>query len=177
VQVVVGRVVGAHGTRGEIRVRLASDSPENLLSLAQVALADPEKGAGDPAPLCYEVEGGARGRVGEARLRLKGLTLREQALALRGRWVLGDPARFLELPAGEFYSYQLVGCRVAVEGRPAFGTVREVWATAGHDVLVVEGDDGRRRLIPTARAIMLRVEPEARRIVIADIEGLVEPAP
>lgn len=56
------------------------------------------------------------------------------------------------------------------------GTVRELWETGAHDVLVVEGDDGRDRLVPTARALLREIDPAAGRIVVEDVPGLLDPA-
>jgi 16S rRNA processing protein RimM len=80
-----------------------------------------------------------------------------------------------ELPAGEFYWYELIGCQVESEGGLQAGTVREIWQTGAHDVLVVEDEDGVRRLIPTAAELMKDVDLVARRIVVSDLPGLLEP--
>jgi 16S rRNA processing protein RimM len=168
-------VVGAHGVRGEIRVRVFGDGPENLLGVRSVALADPERGEDDPAPLEFEIVGGGRGRQGEARLALRGVADREAAQALRGRWVLARAAELRPLPEGEHYWYELVGCRVESTAGGVIGTVRELWETGAHDVLVVERQDGRRVLVPTAAALMREVDVVEQRIVVEDLPGLFEP--
>jgi 16S rRNA processing protein RimM len=157
-----------------VRVAYFGDGPENLLQLRRVALADPARGEADPAPRWCEVEGGARGRVGEVRLRLGGVAGREAAEALRGRLVVTEVAALPALPEGDFYWYQLVGCRVEREGGEPVGIVTEIWEGAAHDLLVVTGAGGGRHLIPTARDIMREVDLEARRIVVADLPGLIE---
>ncbi len=164
----LGRVVGAHGIRGDLRVRFFGDGPEHLLEAPSVSLA------GEPD--AFEVvESGLTGR-GEVALRLAGVEDREAALALRGRVVLGDSELLPELSEGEHYWYELVGCQVeGSDGRPV-GTVRELWETGAHDVLVIEGDDGRTRRVPTARDLLREVDVAARRIVVEDLPGLLEPA-
>ena len=161
--------------RGQIRVRCFGDGPENLLGASEVFLADPERGQADPQPERFEIEGGGTGRVGEARLALRGIGDREAAQALRGRWVLTEADLLEPLPEGEFYWYQLLGCRVEVAGGEAVGTVREIWDGGAHDVLVVRGEDGRDRLIPTARELMREVDLEQNRIVVTDLPGLLDP--
>ena len=54
-------------------------------------------------------------------------------------------------------------------------TVRELLETGAHDVLVVRGEDGRDRLIPTARELMREVDLEQGRIVVVDLPGLLDP--
>jgi 16S rRNA processing protein RimM len=53
--------------------------------------------------------------------------------------------------------------------------VREIWETGAHDVLVVEGEGGRRCLVPTARDLMREVDVEAGRIVVEELPGLFDP--
>jgi 16S rRNA processing protein RimM len=172
-RVVLGRVLGAHGLRGEVRVRILGDGPENLLRLASVALAaTPDGEAAD----VWEVEASGRGRPGEVRLRLCGIAGRDAAEALRGRWLLADPEQLPPLPEGEYYWYQLVGCRVLDgDGRP-LGRILEIWETGAHDVLVVEGEDGVRRLLPAAQELLKEVDVDGRRVVFEVIPGLLDAA-
>jgi 16S rRNA processing protein RimM len=172
--VVLGRVVGAHGIRGQIRVRWLGDGPENLLNAKRVELAD-ARGDEDPAPLAVEIEGGTRGRAGEVRLALRGVDRREAAEALRGRMVLVAAAELPALADGEAYWFQLVGCRVELPSGEAVGRVREIWDTPVHDTLVVEGPDGRDRLIPAAPGIVRQLDVAAGRVVIEDLPGLTDP--
>jgi 16S rRNA processing protein RimM len=158
-----------------VRVRYFGDGPENILDAPRLTLAEPEGGVENPAAEEFEVEGGAAGRPGEVRLALRGVTDRDAAQGLTGRLVTGDPEHLPRLPEGEFYWYELIGCRVQASGGRIIGTVKEIWETGAHDVLVVEGEDGRRCLVPTARAVMKEVDVESGRIVVEDLPGLFDP--
>jgi 16S rRNA processing protein RimM len=170
--VALGRIVGAHGIRGELRVVLFGDGPENLARAPRVSLAGaPEAEGGED----YEIGAVRPGRSGEARLSLVGISDRDAALALRGLWVLGEAGRLAPLEPGEHYWHELVGCAVVdVEGR-AVGVVREIWATGAHDLLVVEAADGRQHLLPTAQELLKEVGAAARRIVFDVVPGLLDP--
>ena len=52
----LGRVLGAHGVRGQVRVRYFGDGPENILGAPRLALADPEREFEDGAEEEFEVE-------------------------------------------------------------------------------------------------------------------------
>jgi 16S rRNA processing protein RimM len=158
-----------------VRVRYFGDGPENILGAPRLTLAEPEGGVENPAAEEFEVEGGAAGRPGEVRLALRGVTDRDTAERLKGRLVTGDPEHLPRLPEGEFYWYELIGCRVQASGGRIIGTVKEIWETGAHDVLVVEGEDGRSYLIPTARAVMKEVDVQSGRIVVEDLPGLFDP--
>ena len=171
-RVLLGRVIGAHGIRGRLRVRWLGDGPENLLRMPEVALGS---GPDDAAARSFAVEAVEPGRPGEVRLALEGVTDREAAEGLRGRLVLGAVEHLPRLAPGEHYEFELVGCRVETTEGMAVGVVREIWPTAAHDVLVVEGADGRRVLLPAAEALLRRVDVAERRIVLELPAGLLDP--
>jgi len=170
-RVVLGQVAGARGVRGELRFRYTGDGPENLLAQSRVWLPRRE---GDPAPPVYRIIECGPGRAGELRVRLEGVETREAAEALRGRWVEVERASLPELPEGEFYWHELVGCRVWSHEETEIGVVRGLLETGAHDVLVVETEDGREVLLPLAEELLRELDPGAGRIVIELLPGLLE---
>jgi 16S rRNA processing protein RimM len=168
--VTVGRVVGAHGLDGRLRVRVLGEDPENLMHAPRLWLGQEE---GDAGAVEYEVASVGPGRPGEVRVALVGIDDRDAAEAQRGRSVLAAPRSLPELPDGEYYAYELVGCRVEDADGRVIGTVRRIWETGAPDVMVVEDADGAEHLIPAAEALLLEVDLEARRIVVDAIPGLV----
>jgi 16S rRNA processing protein RimM len=170
-RVEVGRVVGPHGLRGQLRVRLFGDGPGNLMSCSKVWLGDRRD---DPNAKAYEVEFVGTGRANEARLGLAGIIDRDASQALRGLLVLASESALEPLADDEFYWHQLVGCEVETETGERVGTVREIWETGAHDVLVVRDEAGRQNLIPTARELTREIDIPGRRIVVAAVPGLID---
>jgi 16S rRNA processing protein RimM len=170
-RVTLGQVIGAHGLRGELRVRLFDGTDNNLRALSSVWLAREE---GDPKAVEARVRAVGSGRRGEARLALEGVGDREAAEALRGRLVQTGVDQLGPLAAGEYYQYQLVGCRVEDAAGRVLGVVRGIWETGAPDVLVVEDEAQRELLIPAVGGILREVDVAARRIVIDPPEGLVD---
>jgi 16S rRNA processing protein RimM len=107
---------------------------------------------------------------------LAGVEDRDAAQRLRGQLVMIEEATLAELPAGEYYSYQLVGCRVTTEEGRELGTVREVWATGAVDVLVVVDEQGVQQLIPAVEEQLREIDLEGQSIVIEVLPGLLDPA-
>ncbi len=169
--VVIGKALGSHGTRGEVRVRWMGDGPGNLIRAPRIALG--ENGE-DPALRWYEVNEVASGRGGEVRVELGGIETREEAAALAGKLVLGDPAHLEPLPPGEHYWYEWIGCVVFASDGRELGMVKEIWAAGSHDVLVVEDQAGRELLLPAAGALLREVDVANRRIVIEVPAGLLD---
>ena len=171
-RVTLGRVIGAHGLRGELRVRLFDETDNNLRAVTSIWLAREE---GDPKAVEAHVRAVGSGRRGEARLALEGVGSREAAEALRGRLVQARVEDLGPLAAGEYYQYELVGCRVEdVEGR-VLGVVQGIWETGAPDVLVVVDADRRELLIPAAGEILREVDVAARRITVDVPPGLLDP--
>ncbi len=168
-RVALGRIVGAHGLRGQLRVRYFGGDPDHLTQISAVLLAETED---DPEAEPYEITEAAAGRRGQVRMTLAGVESRESAELLRGRLVVVEAAQLSELPEGEYYSYQLVGCRVESEDGRDIGTVREVWSTGAPDVLVVEDEAGVRHLIPAAESLLREIDIDRQRIVIEILPGL-----
>jgi len=165
-------VVGTHGLRGCLKVRAFGDGPENLLRADVVTLGGQ---IDDPGAVAMKVLGAESGGAKEVRLILADVADRESAAKLRGRLVMVESGQLEPLAEGEYYQYQLVGCRVEAKDGRALGTVREIWPTGAADVLVVEDPEGEQRLIPTGGDFLQEIDISARRIVVQVIPGLLDP--
>ena len=97
-RVVVGRVSGAHGLRGNLSVRSFRGDPDHLLQSPTLLLAD---GEDDPSPESFEVVRVFSGRKGEVRITLAGVEDRTAAERLRGRLVCVDAECLAPLEEGD----------------------------------------------------------------------------
>jgi len=168
----LGRVMGAHGLRGEIRVRCFADDPEVLLSIPSLRLVSEGEAAVANRFAVRAARTGAR--PGEVLILLEGISDREGAQALRGLSVVGLAEDLPALGEGEYYWYQLIGCRVeSLEGL-AIGVVLDLWDAGAHQLLVVRDEQGRQVLIPTAAAILREIDLEAQVLRVDAIPGLLE---
>lgn len=139
-RILLGRIHGAFGVRGEIKLESFADPWSAILRYQPWVLRDAQ---GRERPLS-----GVR-----ARETAKGLVAtfpdvadREAAEALKGTevWV---PRSALPPPApGEYYWVDLEGMRVVNTEGVDFGTVSHLFSTGANDVLVVQGE--RERMIP-----------------------------
>jgi 16S rRNA processing protein RimM len=164
----LGRVVRVHGRRGEVAAEILTDFPRRLLALAEVSLA----GSGDlrrPARVLRCRLSPSRG--GQAIFQFAGVTSIEQARPLVGLEIQVPFSERLPLPAGQFYTSDLIGCEVW-EGTEKLGRVRGV-ETIGTPVLAVDTPAGE-LLVPLAREICRTVDIAGRRIEVALPEGLRE---
>ncbi|BBX36138.1 16S rRNA-processing protein RimM [Mycolicibacterium mageritense DSM 44476 = CIP 104973] len=167
---VVGRVVKAHGITGEVVVEVRTDDPDARFAPG-TALRGRAKG-GAERPVVIE---SVREHGGRLLVRVAGVSDRDSADALRGTVFVVDSA---DLPAiddpDEFYDHELEGLAVVtVDGAPV-GTVAEVLHTAAGELLSVKAEGGREVLVPFVSAIVTSVSRDDETIVIDPPDGLLD---
>ncbi len=108
-------------------------------------------------------------------LKLEGFDSPEASAALAGCELAVPESEAVELEEGEFYDWQLEGCRVETVEGAEVGTVREVLHTGGEaPVLVIRDEDGRENLVPLAESICVEIDVAAKLIRVDAPEGLLE---
>jgi 16S rRNA processing protein RimM len=167
---VVGRVVKAHGVTGEVVVEVRTDDPETRFAPGAVLRA---RGS-DDRQRDYVVEA-ARAHGGRLLVRLAGVADRDAADGLRGSLFVIDSE---ELPAIDepdtYYDHQLEGLRVRMTDGRELGTVAEVLHTAAGELLAVNRGQAGELLVPFVSAIVTSVSLDAGTVEIDPPEGLLE---
>ena len=142
-QLVIGEILRPHSLRGELRMRVLSQDPQQLPALNHVYLADSvDQIAPEPVPLRS-----LRFNNAYALLKVAGCDTRDQAEALRGKLVYCDIEQLPPLDDGEYFLFQLVGLRVVADGRE-IGRIREVLETGANDVYIIDSAAHGELLIP-----------------------------
>lgn len=100
----------------------------------------------------------------------------EAAQSLVGCTLAVPEAECVPLGEGEFYEWQLQGCRVETVAGEELGRVRAVWHTGGTPNLIVDStrEHGRDYLIPLAEEICIEIDVGRKLIRIDAPEGLLE---
>ena len=128
-------VAGAHGVKGEVRLKLFSESAGSLSRHKKLYVGGVER------PLLSLRDG----KMPVARF--EGVVDRSAAEALRGSLVEVDRDALPPLEEGEYYHADLIGLPCVDRGGTAVGTVVAVENYGAGDLLEVE-KDGNRSLIP-----------------------------
>lgn len=161
----VGRIAGAWGVKGALRVQPHSGSPQALLSCRHWFLR-PVDGAGTVAVPPWLRITSARAHGDAIVAGAEGIDDRDAAQALRGARVFVSRASFPKPGAGEYYWVDLIGCRVFNREGTDLGHVTGLMDLGPHAVLQVrpEAPDADERLIPFVAAYVDGVDLAARRI-------------
>lgn len=150
-RILLGRVIGAFGVRGEVKLESFTEPREQILRYQPWTLRDARGGEREVSGV--RARQTAKGIVA----RFPGIEDRDAAEALRG-CELFVPRSVLPPPAeGEFYWVDLEGLRVRTVEGVDLGVVSYLFPTGANDVVVVrEGADGRERMIPFVRPDFIR---------------------
>ena len=167
---VLGKVTSVYGVKGWVKVYSDTEPLQNIL---------------DYKPWYMKLNGRLQEiEVEQGKTHGKGLVAkladcndRDKAREYCGAEIYVNRGLLPALEQGEYYWHQLVGCEVWGRDGSEVGTVREIWETGAHDVLVVESREGERYLLSTARELMPEVDVESRRITVELLPGMLEPVP
>ena len=167
-RVVIAEIVRPRGNRGELMVRSQTDVPGRLESLkrAQVKLADGPD---------IEVEiDEAWEHKGDWVLKFAGVDSIDAAKRFKGADIWISRSERANLPEGDFFQSDLLGCAVidANTGR-RLGSV-EGWQRYGGPPLLEVSVEGREVLVPFVDAICRKVDMEARAITVELPDGLLD---
>lgn len=177
--VVLGAIAGAHGVRGEVRVKTFTETPDAIAAYGPLT--------GDPGGRVFRVRALRTMKDGVV-ARLDGIADRDAAEALKGtrlcvtRAALGEPEE-----EDSFFHVDLVGLRAEDETGKALGTVVAVHEFGAGDMLEIrlgatdEGDTGSRTaLVPFRREAVPVVDVKGGRVIVRlddeDEEAEGEPA-
>jgi 16S rRNA processing protein RimM len=156
--VALGRIGGAFGVLGWVKIVSHTEPRENILAYSPWRLSrDAERCEAEV------VEGRRQGKAVIAKLR--GVDDRDAALALTGFEIAVAREQLPPCGPGEFYWTDLEGLTVVTREGEVLGTVDHLIGTGANDVLVVEGE--RQRLIPfVIGRTVCEVDLAARRIEV-----------
>ena len=137
--VVVGKVSGAFGIKGWLKISSFTRPPDKIIEYAPWRLKNPGRS--------FEVE------IVEARLQGKGLVVRlagiddrDEAQQLRGMEIVVSRDKLPEPEVGHYYWTDIEGLLVRTTAGEELGTVEQMLSAGAADVMVIEGK--RRLLVP-----------------------------
>jgi 16S rRNA processing protein RimM len=154
----MGRLTGAFGIRGWVKVRTFTESPDGL---AEHPLWWVRGKIGWQSMVLQEF----KVRPAAITAKLEGIEDRTGAELLRGCDVAVTREDLGEAAEGEFFWVDLEGLEVVNRQGESLGRVTELMRGGGADVLVVKGED-RERLIPFVAHYVDKVDREAKRITV-----------
>ncbi|GIN18966.1 MAG TPA: ribosome maturation factor RimM [Bacillus bacterium] len=164
----VGKIVNTHGIRGEVRVISSTDFPDQRYAPGNTLYLFPGNNQ-EPTPLTVKTH---RKHKNFDLLSFEGYENINDVEKWKNATLKIKEDQLTELPEGEYYFYEIIGCRVVTEQGEEIGAVKEILTPGANDVWVVDGNNGKDILIPYIPDVVKEVSVEKKKIVIDPMEGL-----
>ena len=165
----VGKVVGVHGIRGNLKVHSFSESPAVFETGSKITVGLPD---GSLRPMAVvRVQPHGKGLLAN----LESVTDREQAEKLIGAELFAEKASLPSLEEDTYYWFDLVGLRVVDTAGTVLGCLDSIIPTPGNDIYVVKGTQGgklREILLPAVGEVVLSIDLEGGTMTVDPPEGL-----
>ena len=164
----IGKIVNAVALRGEVKVYHYSDYKERFEEIDNILLE--HKGKYEE----YSIEG-TRYQNEMVILKLKGVSDRNAAEALKERDVYITEADLRELPEDTFYVRDLIGCIVLnAETGGKIGEITDVLQNSAQDIYKIKLPNGKEALIPVVSEFVKEVDIEKKIVKIKLIPGFID---
>ena len=148
-QILLGRILGPHGVKGEVKIRSFTADPLDVASYGAVSAPD-----------------GRRFSLSRARLQgdvvvvaIKGVTDRNVAEQLKGLDLSIDRDELPETDDGEFYQADLIGLAVFDERGNKVGKVLGFQHIGTTDLIEIARENGDAGFVPFADSMVPKVDP------------------
>ena len=164
----IGKIVNAVALRGEVKVYHYSDYKERFEEIDNILLE--HKGKYEE----YSIEG-TRYQNEMVILKLKGVSDRNAAEALKERDVYITEADLRELPEDTFYVRDLIGCiALNAETGGKIGEITDVLQNSAQDIYKIKLPNGKEALIPVVSEFVKEVDIEKKIVKIKLIPGFID---
>ena len=163
--VLIGKIVAAHGLRGNIKIVSFAETLEIFEEIASLILRDLAGIDGEYAINWVKPHG--RGVL----LSLKGITSRDHVEALIGSELYIEKARLPQLEPGVFYWLELVGLDVITTDGSYLGKIDSIMQTGSNDVYVVKHHE-HETLVPALENVVIGVDLDKKEMQVELPEGL-----
>lgn len=163
----IGKILNAHGVKGEMKVTPLTDHPSRYELLESVYVEDRKK-----AYTSFDVEA-VRFHKDLVLIKLKGIDDMNAALALKNCHLAIDKSDRMPLEEGAYYIDDLIGLDV-YEDDKKIGTLKEVLQPGANDVYVLDSTIYPDLYIPAIKTVILSVDLSANRMDVKLPKGLVD---
>ncbi|MCH8061192.1 MAG: 16S rRNA processing protein RimM [Chloroflexi bacterium] len=158
----MGRIKGAWGIHGDVKIDLLSDAPDRFEPGNIVHVKNKSTRVQRSRP----IRGGMV-------VKLDIVNDRNQAALLRGQEITVKPEQVSPPPQGSYYHFQVLGLDVLSQEGENLGRVREIIETGANDVYVVHLEGRRDVLIPALEDVILDVDLERGSMTVRLPDGLI----
>lgn len=163
--IVVGRLGRPRHVFGDIYITPATDDPARFADLKKIIVV------GDGQRQTFEIEKFSM-VGGRPVIKLKGVDSREKAADLTGFSIEIPIEEARTLPDGQYYRFDLIGCRVSGQNGENFGEIVDIEEYPASDILKIRSEVYGEILLPAIDIFIISVDTEKKEIIIDPPQGL-----
>ncbi|MGD9475543.1 MAG: ribosome maturation factor RimM [Eubacteriaceae bacterium] len=152
---IIGRVAGVHGIKGEVKVQPLTDDSQRFFDLHEIILESPKENINVMITAC-------RIHKNSVLLQLDGIKTRNEAEALIGMSLLIDRDQAVSLNDDEYFVEDLKGMAVYNQ-QVLLGELIDILQTGGVDVYMIKGEN-REYCVPARKIYFKQFDFENNRI-------------
>jgi 16S rRNA processing protein RimM len=162
----IGAVAGAHGVKGQFKVKPFTAAPRDIAAYGPVWAGDRQ--------LNLSIMGMTA--AGMVIVRAAEITDRDSAAALRGTELEVERTAFPEADSDEIYHADLIGLAVETVDGETLGTLVALHDFGAGEIAEVRPAEGPTLMVPFDADFVPDIDLAARRVVVAPPDGLLDPA-
>ncbi len=166
---IIGKIGGAHGVRGEVRVTPFTDDVRRFHRLKDCLILDEKE------QLKFK-KTAVSARIDEQHtlLKFEDVSDRDEAAKLNGLFIAVTRDQAIKLPKDKFFIADLIGLTVVDAARGELGQVKDILNYGASDIIVVRRKGKNDLLIPYLKTIVFNVSLEDGTMDVILPDGLYE---
>ena len=141
--IIIGKITGAHGVRGELKIFPLTDDPRRFLKLKECFICG-QNFEKPEALMCSS----ARLDRGNVLVKFEGVLDRDKAELMRGRFIAVERANAVKLKKDSYFITDLKGLKVIDDDRGDLGVVIDCFETGPQFTLEIRRDKKKKLMIP-----------------------------
>lgn len=159
----IGKIVGAKGLSGEIKVESWADSPEDFCNISKI-FTDLKSEALDILSM--------KVHKSQVIMKIKSINDRNSAESLRGK-ILYAHREDIPLEKDRYFIEDLIGCKIIdSKTHHEYGILKNVMNTGANDIYEVKSKNGKEYLVPIIEGTVKNIDLETETIEINPIKGV-----
>jgi len=160
----IGKIVGTHAVRGEVRVEPWCDSPEFIKKFKHLYFEEGKEKLTVESVKVHKTT---------AIVKLKGTDTVEDADLLRGK-ILYIKRSDAKLPKGRYFVQDIIGLTAVndEDENVVYGEITNVYPTGANDVYEITHLDGKKTLIPVIDDVVIKVDLKNGKMLIHPLGGM-----
>lgn len=153
-KIIIGRIGRPQGIKGGLRLYPLTDFPDRFDNLTEAYIDD-------RLVTINSIQQHSDFLV----LNIKGLTEREAAAALTGKFLQIERENAAPLAEGEYYTFDIIGMAVYNEDNLLLGKINNILKTGSNDVYVIKSEQTEKEiLLPALKKTVTKIDVENKRM-------------